>query len=104
MIGQNGGQALDLDDPQVEAEIFERGIKKQFGDLKRNFKNVVDNIRTKDYKTFVKVNEPKAKQNQQDGAYNKLDVELEKLKKQIDKANVAKQLYNDFYIDIKQNP
>ena len=62
---------------------------------------MVDNIRTNDYKTFVKVNEPKAKQNQQDGAYNKLEFELDKLKKQIEKTNVAKQLYNDFF---SENP
>jgi hypothetical protein len=69
----------------VDAEVFERGVKKQFGDLKRNFRDVVDNIRTNDYNTFVKVNEPKAKQNQ--GAYLKMEAELGKLKAQIDKAN-----------------
>ena len=50
------GQALDLDDPITDAEIFEHGIKKQFGDLKKNFRGVVDNIRTTDYTSFVKVN------------------------------------------------
>ena len=54
----------DLEDPKVDAEVFEKGMKKQFGDLKRNFRDVVDNLRTDDYTTFVKVNEPKAKQNE----------------------------------------
>lgn len=55
-------------------------MKKQFGELKRNFSNVVDNIRTNDYNMFVKVNEGKAKQNEKNGAYNKLEAELKKLK------------------------
>lgn len=100
-MGQNGGKALDLDDPVVDAEIFERGIKRQFGDLKKNFRDVVDNLRTNDYKTFVKVNEPKAKQNEKKGAYSKLELELQKLKRQIDKANDAKALFNDFFADVK---
>jgi hypothetical protein len=37
---------------------------------------VVDNIRTKDYRSFVKINEAKAKQNESSGAYNKMEVEL----------------------------
>lgn len=51
----------DVDDPRVDAEVFEKGIKRQFGELKRNFRDVVDNIRTNDYNSFVKVNEAKAK-------------------------------------------
>ena len=94
-------QPLDLDDPKVDAEIFERGIKRQFTDLKKNFQNVVDNIRTDDYSVFVKVNEGKAQQNDKSGAYNKLEQELNKLKSQIDKANQAKQLFNDFFSDVK---
>lgn len=50
-----------MDDPRVDAEVFEKGIKRQFGELKRNFRDVVDNIRTNDYNSFVKVNEAKAK-------------------------------------------
>ena len=57
------GPNVDLDDPKVDADIFEKGIKKQFGDLKKNFRGVVDNIRTEDYNVFLKVNAPKAKQN-----------------------------------------
>lgn len=57
---QKGGQPLDLDDPVVDAEIFERGMKKQFGDLKKNFREVVDNLRTNDYNTFVRINQSKA--------------------------------------------
>jgi hypothetical protein len=38
---------------------------------------------------FVKVNEQRAKQNQRDGAYEKLEDDLSKLKEQIDKANNA---------------
>ena len=41
----------------------------------------MDNIRTKDYKSFVRINEGKAKTNEKTGAYNKLEDELEKLKK-----------------------
>lgn len=96
------GQPLDLDDPQIDAEIFERGMKKQFGDLKRNFRDVVDNIRTNEMDTFRNINIPKAKQNQQEGAYNKLEAELSKLKQQIDKANQAKALFDDFFSDIKK--
>lgn len=51
---------MDLDDPVVDAEIFERGMKKQFGDLKKNFREVVDNLRTNDYNTFVRINQSKA--------------------------------------------
>jgi hypothetical protein len=60
LVEQNNGQPLDMDDPQVDAAIFERGMKKQFGDLKRNFRGVVDNIRSSDYNSFVKVNANKA--------------------------------------------
>ena len=67
---------MDLDDPVTDAEIFEHGIKKQFTELKRNFRGVVDNIRTEDYNSFVKVNENKAKKNEEDGAYSKLEQEL----------------------------
>ena len=81
---------MDPDDPRVDAQVFEKGIKKQFGDLTRNFSGVVDNIRTKDYTVFVKVNKDKAEVNEREGAYNKLDEELKKLKTQLDKANQAK--------------
>lgn len=50
----------DIDDPQIDAEQFEKFINGQFGELKKNFRKVVDNIRTKDYRSFVKVNEAKA--------------------------------------------
>jgi hypothetical protein len=46
----------DIDDPQVDADLFEKGLKGQFGDLKKHFRDIVDNIRTKDYRSFVKVN------------------------------------------------
>ena len=52
---------------------------------------------------FVKVNKTKAEVNEREGAYNKLDEELKKLKTQLDKANQAKQLFNDFFSDIR-NP
>jgi hypothetical protein len=86
-----------MDDPVVDAEIFEKGIKRQFGDLKSTFREVVDNLRTNDYTTFVKVNESKAKQNQQAGAYNKLENELSKLKEQIDKAAQAKAMLSEMF-------
>ena len=70
---------MDLDDPKVDAEIFEKGIKKQFGELKRNFRDVVNTVRTNEVKTFRKVNEPKAKANEAK-AYNKLEEELKKVK------------------------
>jgi hypothetical protein len=69
---------VDLDDPKIDAEIFEKGIKKQFGSLKRNFRDVVDNIRTNENEVFYKVNEPKRKQNVE--AFSKLEQELAKLK------------------------
>lgn len=75
---------MDLDDPKVDAEIFERGIKKQFGQLKRNFRDVVDNIRTNEIETFHKA--PKTQKTESE-AYKKLDIELQKIKQQIDKAN-----------------
>jgi gas vesicle protein len=46
---------------------------------------------------FVKVNEQRAKQNQRDGAYEKLEDDLSKLKEQIDKANNAKALLSDLF-------
>lgn len=49
-----------MDDPVIDAELFEKGIKKQFGELKRNFRDVVDNIRTQDYNSFVRINQKKA--------------------------------------------
>jgi hypothetical protein len=52
--------------------------------------------------TFRNINLPKAKQNQQEGVYNKLEAELSKLKQQIDKANQAKALFDDFFSDIKK--
>ncbi len=64
-----------MDDPKVDAEIFEKGIKKQFGELKRNFRDVVANVRTNEHQVFNKVNEPKAKANEAK-AYNKLEEEL----------------------------
>ena len=64
-----------MDDPVVDAEIFEKGIKRSFGELKKNFRGVVDNIRTKELESFHKINEPKAKQNES-AAYSKLDLEL----------------------------
>jgi hypothetical protein len=70
----------------VDAEIFEKGIKRQFGELKKNFRGVVNNIRTQEVQTFHKVNEPKAKQNES-AAYSKLEQELQKVKQQIEKAN-----------------
>jgi len=94
---QKGVESLDLDDPVVDAEIFEKGIKRHFGDLKSTFRDVVDNLRTNDYTSFVKVNEPRAKQNEREGTYNKLEQELSKLKEQIDKAAQAKALLNDMF-------
>lgn len=70
----------DIDDPQIDAEQFEKFISSQFGELKKNFRGVVDNIRTKDYRSFVKINENKAKANENSGAYNKMEEELKKLK------------------------
>jgi hypothetical protein len=69
----------DIDDPQMDAEQFEKFISGQFADLKKNFRDIVDNIRTKDYRSFVKVNEGKAQQNQS-AAYTKIEQELTKLK------------------------
>jgi hypothetical protein len=60
--------------------VFENGIKTQFKDIKKNFRNVVDGIRTKEYNSFVRINSAKALINQQKGAYTKLDEELSKLK------------------------
>lgn len=74
-------------DEQQDAEKFEKFISSQFQELKKSFRGVVDNIRTKDYKTFVRINEGKAQNNEKSGAYNKLEDELSKLKKQMDKAN-----------------
>jgi hypothetical protein len=76
---QEQGRPVDLDDPVVDAEIFEKGIKRQFGELKKNFRGVVDNIRTNELQTFHKVNEPKAKKNESE-AYSKLEEELKKVK------------------------
>ena len=50
----------DIDDPQIDAEQFEKFINGQFGELKKNFREIVDNIRTKDFRSFAKVNEAKA--------------------------------------------
>ncbi|CDW76546.1 protein phosphatase 1 regulatory subunit 7 isoform x1 [Stylonychia lemnae] len=93
---------VDIDDPQVDAEQFEKFVSSQFGDLKKNFREVVDNIRTKDYRSFVKINETKAKANESSGTYNKMEEELSKLKQQMEKANQAKLLFNDFFSDIKE--
>lgn len=59
----------DIDDPQIDAEEFEKFISGQFTELKKNFRGVVDNIRTKDYSSFVQINQAKAQANQQSGAY-----------------------------------
>eukprot|EP00347_Sterkiella_histriomuscorum_P021343 403334317 len=98
----NDDEQNDTDDPQIDAEHFEKFISSQFDGLKKNFRGIVDNIRTKDYRSFVKINEVKAKANESNGAYNKLDQELQKLKQQMDKANQAKELFNDFFSDVKQ--
>lgn len=100
---QEQGKQVDLDDPVVDAEIFEKGIKRQFGELKKNFRGVVNNIRTQEVSTFHKVNEPKAKQNES-AAYTKLEQELQKVKQQIEKANQAKALFDEFFADVKRGP
>jgi hypothetical protein len=100
---QGTGKPVDLDDPVVDAEIFEKGIKRQFGELKKNFRCVVDNIRTNELETFHKVNEPKAKKNES-AAYSKLELELQKIKQQIDKANQAKAMFDEFFADVKKPP
>jgi hypothetical protein len=100
---QGTGKPVDLDDPVVDAEIFEKGIKRQFGELKKNFRGVVDNIRTNELETFHKVNEPKAKKNES-AAYSKLELELQKIKQQIDKANQAKAMFDEFFADVKKPP
>ena len=48
--------------------------------MKRNFRDVVDNIRTNETETFIKANQAKAKANEKDGTYNKLQSDLAKLK------------------------
>jgi hypothetical protein len=40
----------ECDDPQVDAEAFEKEIQNWYGDIKKNFRNIVDGIRTKEYK------------------------------------------------------
>jgi hypothetical protein len=40
---------------------------------------VVNGVRTKNFDKFIKVNEDKAKQNEQKGVYTKLDQEIKKL-------------------------
>lgn len=48
-------------------------MKSQFGDLKKNFRGVVDNIRTNDFRSFQNINKEKAAKNDKEGAYNKLN-------------------------------
>ena len=64
---------------------------------------MVDNIRTNETSIFIKANETKAKANEKEGAYSKLEQDLVKLKSQIEKANQAKHLFDDFFADLK-NP
>jgi hypothetical protein len=45
----------------------------------------------------VKVNEAKAKENDEKGVYLKLDIEMRKLQDQMDKANMAKKMLDDFF-------
>lgn len=92
----------DIDDPQIDAEEFEKFISGQFSELKKNFRGVVDNIRTADYTSFVQINQAKAQANQNSGAYKKMEQELSKLKQQMEKAEQAKQLFNNFFSDVKQ--
>jgi hypothetical protein len=61
----------------------------------------VDNLRTTDYNVFVRVNKDKAKVNNDAGIYNKMEEELQKLKLHVDKANAAKNMFNDLFADIK---
>lgn len=48
------------DDPQADAEAFETLMKNQLHGLKRNFRNVVDGIRTNEVQSFIKANKDKA--------------------------------------------
>ena len=55
--------------------------------MRKNFRGIVDNLRTNDYRVFVRVNKDKAKQNEKNGVYQQLDDELKKLKEAMEKAN-----------------
>lgn len=91
-----------VEDPIEDAQYFEEGLKTQFSDFKKNFRGVVDNLRDKDYNIFVKVNEGKAKANDEAGIYTKLNEDLQKLQAQINKTNDAKNLINGLFSGIKQ--
>jgi hypothetical protein len=58
---------------------FEEGFKKQFTEFKRDFRLRVDNLRTVEYEYFVKVNEGKAKVNEEKGVYKKIEEEAKKM-------------------------
>lgn len=63
----------ECEDPQQDAEHFEKEIQSQYGNIKKNFRDVVDGIRTKEYQQFVRINSAKARLNENNGAYNKLE-------------------------------
>ena len=43
----------DDDDPLEDAELFHTEVKSQYGEIKTNFRNVVDTLRTTEYDQFV---------------------------------------------------
>ena len=74
----------------MDAEYFEKNIKETFGGLKKNFRNVMNEVREDQLESFKKINEAKAKKNKK--VYDKLDKELEKIKKQMNKADLVNEV------------
>ena len=55
-------EALADVDPQKDVETFRQAIKQTFGDLRKQHRGVVDNLRTREHGTFTRIGESRGTQ------------------------------------------
>ena len=68
-----------------DVEIFQEVIKHTYGDLKRQHRDVVDNLRETQSEAFFKIDKEKEERNKVVGemVYSRIDTETQKLKEKM---------------------
>ena len=75
-----------ISDPLKDMDIFKEVVKDTYGQLRSQKMDTIDDVRTREYETFQRISESRGGSRNQEMAYKKIDMEVEKIKDKIKQA------------------